>query len=725
MLSAALFCAACSPAPYVRVADPKDIELYAESGRFAKGQPSAFHVTDDGKAVLFLRGKKTQDLWELDVATKKERVLLTADSILAGAAAKLSDKEKALMERLRSTATGIRGFELSENQQSILVPIGGKLFLVNRGSGDARALSGPAEGVPFDARFSPDGARLAYVKSGALYVYELATGTETRITPKETADISWGTAEFVAQEEMDRYHGYWFGPDGKTLVVQRTDETKVEKLWIHDPKTPESAPHQTPYPRAGTENAVVELALFSVGGGDQTWVKWDREAFPYVRTVRWQKGAPLTVVVQNRAQTEERVLVVDNDTGQSRQAHAEKDTTWLNIDQGFPHWLDGDRFLWATERGGQWEVELRSRAGSRLRSVVSAKVGYKALLRATSEGLWLQAFNGPLDSRVVFVPLDPAGKTRVMADAPGAHYATVGQDGTWVHTHIAEDGARHSVVRKQSGADVARLTSNHTPMPWVPNVEFTTVKIGQEGAQRELNCALVRPRNVEEGRKYPVVVYVYGGPHYQVVTRNQGRYFTQQFLADHGFIVAMIDGRGTPGRGRAWERSIHLNVIDGPLSDQVAGLAALGQRFEELDTTRVGIYGWSFGGYFTAHAIMRHPEVYKAAFSGAPVADWRDYDTHYTERYMGLPKANKAGYDKASAITYSKQLKRPLIIAHGTVDDNVYLVNTLRLSDALFRADKPHAVLPLSGFTHMVHGKGPTRSLYVLIAEHFVTHLKP
>jgi dipeptidyl-peptidase-4 len=246
----------------------------------------------------------------------------------------------------------------------------------------------------------------------------------------------------------------------------------------------------------------------------------------------------------------------------------------------------------------------------------------------------------------------------------------------------------------------------------MPVVELTTV-----GSAPELHAALIRPRKFKPGESYPVIVHVYGGPTSQMVRADARRYLLDQWFADNGYVVVAIDGRGTPNRGRDWQRIVAGDLIDIPLDDQARGLRLLGAKYPELDLTRVGIYGWSFGGYFSAMAVMRKPGLFHAGVAGAPVVDWADYDTHYTERYMGLPQRNESGYRAANVLTYAADLERPLMIIHGTADDNVYFMHSLKLADALFRAGKPFEFLPLAGFTHMVPDPLITRRLYSRIID--------
>jgi dipeptidyl-peptidase-4 len=322
----------------------------------------------------------------------------------------------------------------------------------------------------------------------------------------------------------------------------------------------------------------------------------------------------------------------------------------------------------------------------------------------------------PTETQVFQVPLDPRRGRRMQLTAePGQHGVVFAEDhGTFVHTASPLAGATRWIVRGRGGRMLGELRSVAETPAIAPRLEFTTA-----GDSLDCHAVLVRPRDFDAARRYPVIVSVYGGPRSQQVTKSAQGYLVQQWMADQGFIVVSIDGRGTPGRGRAWERAIKWDLIEVPLHDQVEALLALGRRYPEMDLTRVGIYGWSFGGYFSALALERRPAVFAAAVAGAPVIDWRDYDTHYTERYMGLPEQNAKGYEASSALTWAKDLVRPLLILHGTADDNVYFLNSLKLCDALFRAGRTFEFVPLPGYTHMIADSLGITQVNHRIIEHF------
>ncbi len=275
-----------------------------------------------------------------------------------------------------------------------------------------------------------------------------------------------------------------------------------------------------------------------------------------------------------------------------------------------------------------------------------------------------------------------------------------------------------TTVHKADGEIVGELPSVALAPPFALNTE--TVKVGDDPG---FYAYLVRPHGFDKSKRYPVILHVYGGPTHLMVQDAMGGRLIDQWLADQGFLVAAVDNRGTPGRGRDWEKAVSKHFGSVPLEDQIAGLKALGKRFPEMDLDRVGVYGWSFGGYLSALAVLKAPDVFKAAVAGAPVVDWLDYDTHYTERYLGLPETDAEAYKEASLLTYAADLKRPLLLVHGTADDNVYFRHTLKLTNALFRAGKDFELLPLAGMTHMTPDPVVTERLYERIAGYFRKHL--
>ena len=703
---------------------PLDLQYlrdHAETRGFMLGRPSRAKPTPDGKSVLFLRaGARVPKLglYEFDVDSGKTKELLTPEAVLKGAEEHLTPEEKARRERQRVSVGGFTDLQLSEDGKLILLGLSGKLYVVERGSDKATELE-TGEGTILDARFAPTGNRVTYVKDYDVYAFDLATKTEERLTKGGTSEVTHGLAEFVAQEEMDRFTGYWFSPDAKSVAFEEADAKGVEIWHVSDPIHPEQDPLPSYYPRPGKKNVKVRLGVQSPDG--TVWIQWDSEKYPYLAQVRWHKQGPLTLEVQTRDQKQLVLLRADPKTGKTTELVTEKDDAWVNIHQDVPKWLDDDRgFLWITEMKDGPALEWRASNGELKKTLVDAKAGFMDVIDVDDKaGLVVyRASTNPTEAHLRRVRL--GGPTEVLTKEPGQYSATFSKDhSVYVKTATTDQAMPRTTVHKADGTVVGTLPSVAEDPKFVPSAE--TLKVGEGDGYY---ASIVRPQNFDASKRYPVIVHVYGGPKHQMVVTSMGTHLLDQWLADQGFIVVSLDGRGTPGRGRDWERAVYKKFGSVPIDEQVAGLKALGQKFKEMDMERVGIYGWSFGGYASGLAVLRHPEVFKAAVAGAPVTDWMDYDTHYTERYLGVPdNADDPAYKEGSLLTYAPELKRPLLLIHGTADDNVYFRHTLRLSNALFRAGKDFELLPLPGLTHMVPDPVVTQRLWTRIAMFFKREL--
>lgn len=698
-----LLCAlalAASPPP----AAPEDpfLRQLAETRDFRAGRPAAVQLSPDGGAALFLRSgprDRVQALLETDLATGETRVLATAESLAGSAAAGTGPAaaEAARLERQRIVARGITHFVLSPDGARVLVPAGGRVFVLDRPSGAVRALAPAAAGL--DPRFSPDGRAVAFVKDRDLHVLDLGSGRVRRLTRSRDPEVTNGLAEFVAQEEMGRHEGYWWSPDARRIAFAEVDTSPVEKLPVCDLARPERGCAAEPYPRAGGENARVRLHVVAAAGGPPVEVRWDREAFPYLATVRWQEGGPLALLVQDRAQRVERLLAADPATGATHLLLEERDEAFLELDQDFPTFRRDGSFYWLTERNGAPEVELRAPDGALVRSVVPPDLGFVALAGHDRREDVLVFTAAPDPTRTEVHRVHAAGKPERLAlgEAGPAHRKAVLSErgGVVAVTWTTLRRPARSAVFGPGGAQLAELPSVAEEPPFEPTTELRRVGPG-EG----LWASLVRPRAAPAAAKRAVVLEVYGGPSEPWVIHAPR--LASQWLADRGFLVVSVDGRGTRRRGRAFARAVHGDFSDVVLDDQVAALRALAEEVPALDLTRVGVTGWSFGGWTAAMAVLRRPDVFRAAVAGAPVADWLDYDTHYTERYLGLPGANAEGYRRSSLLTWAPGLERPLLVLHGTADDNVHLAHSLKLGDALFRAGRPFALVPVGGATHLL-----------------------
>lgn len=741
LVGAGLAIAGLAPAQDAPIPDPNFLRAYAETSRFSGGEPTSVTLLPDAQGALFLRSEPrsfVRNLFAVD-ASGRERTLLTAEQILGDGEEQLTKEELARRERMRLSARGIVSYSLAEDGRTILVPLSGRLFLVDRITGERREL--PSEGgSPLDARMTRDASIVGAVRDGDLYLIDTAANEQFRVTDRsrEAETVSFGEAEFVAQEEMGRRHGYWFAPDNSAIAYQRTDVEGLEQFTIADPGNPAKPATTWPYPRAGTKNADVRLFVQPLDGarpvGAPTEVRWDREAYPYLAKVEWQKGSPLTILVQNRAQNEQKYLSVDPANGYTTELLTERDRAWLNLDDSTPKWLsDGSGFLWAVERPAGWALELRDRAGRVSQTVVEPSLGFRALAHVDEDAFggrgaaYVTASDDPTQTHVYRVPLYPDDGAPVkLTVAPGAHSISVAKDGATALLNsrplVGEQTRTVYDLRDATpttlGEPLFQLRSLAVSPGFRPSLEFT-----RTGPRRDIDAVIVRPRDFDANKQYPVIVNVYGGPTSVMVERVRDRYLFQQWIADHGFIVVAMDGRGTPRRDAAWQRAVHKDFITKPLEDQVRGLQSLGERYREMDLSRVGIYGWSYGGYFSAMAVMQRPDVFQVGVAGAPVTDWIDYDTHYTERYAGHPETDAESYAVSNVLTYADKLERPLLIIHGTADDNVYFVHALKMADALFKAGKDFDFLPLSNQTHRVSDPDFVVPMWTRVVNYFEEHL--
>jgi dipeptidyl-peptidase-4 len=702
-LTLAMTLAAEPPGPPI---DTSFLRQYAETRGFMLGRPVKPKITPDGKAVLFLRSGPTspkQSLFEFDVATKQTKELLSPDSLLKGADENLSPEEKARRERQRVSAGGFADYFLDEAGKRVLVSLSGKLFVLDRGTGKTTELkTGP--GPCIDPKWSPDGLKIAYVRGHDVYVFDLPAGTESAVTTGGTPVVTHGLAEFVAQEEMHRHTGYWWSPDSKFIAYEEADHTGVEVWYPSDPAKPDAAPVPQYYPRPGKKNVAVRLGIVPVTGAKTVWVDWDRAKYEYLNRVAWGRGA-LFLAVQSRDQKEVGFAFADPETGTVEVTHRTRAKEgWVGV-PGEPQLGpigDGKTFtMIADNEKGEPKLNQLDRTGEM--SVLSAydMVDLVAVSK-NNERVYVASrlADEPTSLSLVSFRFGEPNSPFIRDNhniKPGVHTGVVSDDETIL---VITSTSLNTMPITQATIEVKRglFTQNVIPSIAMEPMFDPQVIMGKVG---DYYSAVVRPRQFDPNKKYPVIVDVYGGPGHLHVIHATKNWLIPQWLADQGFIVVAIDNRGTPGRGRDWERAIYQKFGTVPLEDQVKGLQALGAKHPELDLTRVGIVGWSFGGYMAANAVLRRPDVFHAAVAGAPVTDWEDYDTHYTERYLGLLPESKKVYDEASLIPLAKNLSRPLLLVHGTADDNVFYRHTLKLSDALFRAGKPFEVLPLPGITHM------------------------
>lgn len=666
----------------------------ARTRGFACGAPRLFTLSPDGRRVVFVRSRSGTDahglLWELDAATGEETLLADPAALHEGDE-ELSWEEKARRERMRETTSGIVGYSTDDAVARSVFMLSGGLYaagLVDVGPVRALDVAGPV----LDPRLSPDGEHVAYVAGRALRVCRW-DGTQDRALAEPRHPLeSCGSADFAAAEELDRQRGYWWSPTSDAVLVERVDESPVQEWWIADPVHPERAPHAHRYPTAGTANAVLSLQVVRLDG-TAVDVDWDSTAFEYLVDVSWTAhGAPLALV-STRDQRTQRVLAIDPATGSTSVVAELTDPCWVDAVPGATRWAPDGRLL--THRVDAAADAYRLHLADAW--LTPADVQVRGVLDVGEDGVLVAFAADPLTTSVGLAGWD--GSWTVLGDGAATRSVLAARrsGGTLLLVRRGLDSLRATYeVRTADGSVVEVVSLAETP------VVDPDVHLLEAGPQR-LRTAVLLPRDhVRGSRRLPVVLSPYGGPHHAEVVASRAAYCEDQWLADQGFAVVVADGRGTPGRGPAWDRSILHDYANPVLDDQIAALRAVAEAFpDDVDLGRVGIRGWSFGGYLAALAVLKRPDAFHAAVAGAPPTDFRLYDTAYSERYLGNPAEDPGPYDVTSLLPLAPQLRRPLLIVHGMTDDNVVVAHTLALSAALTVAGRPHQVLPLSGVTHM------------------------
>ncbi len=679
----------------------------ARTHRFSMGAPNAFTLSRNGGTVFFLRSKAGDDpvtcLWAQDCETGAERLLADPRVLLAGATEQVSAEEQTRRERTRQLGAGIVSYAADDEGELLAFALSGQLRVVSADDGGARML-GAAEPV-MDPRPDPTGTRIGYVSGGALRVVE-ANGTSDRaVATPEHQDVSYGLAEHVASESMQRYRGYWWAPDGSALLIARVDNSQVQRWYISDPADPAKPPRAMAYPSVGTANAVVDLWIADLAAATELpaliAVDWDNRAMEYLTEAGWDETGPYAAV-ERRDQQLLQILGIDAATGQTSVLAEQRDDAWISLVPGLPARTASGLLVSSTDSADTRRLTVGGQQvtppGLQLDAVASVH-GERVLFTASDEPTELHLWSYDADNGLVKV-----------SDEIGVHVGVQRADTTVLVSGAPERPGQIVTVSMAGLADglPRQQIASHAERP-VLDVRMELMSLGPS----ELRAALFLPSWYSAGDgPLPVLLDPYAGPAAAKVLAEQYWFdYVSQWFAEQGFAVLVIDGRGTPGRGPAWERAIYLDIAAPVLADQITGLQAAASRSDALDLGKVAIRGWSFSGFLAALAVLRRPDVFHAGIAGAPVTDQRLYDTHWRERHLGHPDQHPDAYDRCSPLLEAASLRRPLLLVHGLSDDNVFATHTLRLSAALLAAGRPHEVLPLPGATHLVSEQAVTENL--------------
>jgi dipeptidyl-peptidase 4 len=694
------------------------------SGRLTRG----LAWTPDGKGLSYFEtkgsGKEAKtELWVMDAASGERRLLVAAEKLESILPPDTSRPTQA-------TGLGRRApsqYQWAPDGAGILFQGPTALAWLDLKTQTGRTLVSSKAEIA-DPKVSPDGRYVSFVRDHNLWLVTVADGKESPVTQGGTEEIRKGELDWVYPEELDIKTAYWWSPDSSAIAYLEMDERKVSQYPLVDFSSPTGEAEMERYPAAGGANPVVRVFVVSLSAAEHRVIDIGAETDIYIPRVNWLTDSKqLAIQRLNRAQTKLDLLIADIATGKTRTALTENDPYWINVSDDLYFLKDGKRFLWSSERSGYRHLYLFDLEGKQLAQLTTGDWEVSSI-DAVDEAKGLVYFTAteksPLERQLYRVALDGAGFARATKDAgthaaifaphAAAFYDTYSNATTPQRQDLCRaDGSRIAAINENK---VAELANYH-----LSPVEFLLVK-SRDGVQ--LNASIIKPPDFSPQKKYPVLVYTYGGPHAQVVRNGWGgaNFLWHQLMAQKGYIIFSLDNRGSAGRGHAFETPLHFRLGAQELFDQRDGVQYL-KSLPYVDSNRIGIWGWSYGGHMTLHAMFEAGDDFKAGFAGGPVTDWRYYDTIYTERYLGLPQKNETGYQDSSPVKYAAQLKGNLLIAHGTADDNVHYANTLLVIDRLIEAGKYTEVLAFPGRGHGASDPSARRVLMQRVTQFFLDNL--
>lgn len=715
---------------------PLTIDRIYSSPSLNGSTPKSLRFSPDGSRVTYLQGKKEDlyryDLWEYNIANDENRLLVDSKDIFDGVET-LSDEEKARRERQRIYGSGIMEYKFSNDGKALLFPLNGDLYYYNLADKKAKRLTN-TESFETDAKFSPRASYVSFIRDQNIFIINIETGKETQLTTTGGGTIKNGMSEFVAQEEMDRMTGYWWSPNEKHIAFLNVDESPVDiavrnEIYAEDIKLVEQR-----YPYTGTPNVNIRLATVSLNNQKIRFIDTGEETDIYLPRVKWlPNSSAIAYQWQSRNQQTLKLNLYKLKNRRQSTLITETSDHWLNLHNDLHFLNDSKRFIWASERNGFKHLYLYNIKGELISQLTDGKWVVDSVKSIDEANGWVY-FTGradtPLERHLYKAPLDGKSPEHVVrvTKRNGTHNIVFANDlNTYIDKFSNIATPTQVSLHKINGEHITwleenKVDENHPVAPYYDDLvmpEFGT--LNSDDGQAMLYYKLYKPAQLEPGKKYPVIVKVYGGPHAQRVTNRWEGADMVQHMVDQGYIVFQLDNRGSNYRGTAFEFPIYQNLGEVEVKDQITGVKFL-RTLNYVDPERIGIYGHSYGGYMALMSMFKASDYFKAGVSGAPVTDWRLYDTHYTERYLNHPQANAAGYESSSVFPYVKGLNGPLMVYHGMADDNVLFTNTTKLIKSLQDENKVFELMTYPGSKHSMRGKKVKVHLNNTIMDFFNRH---
>ena len=655
--------------------------------------------------------------------------LVTGDTTVIAAAGSLVDE--------RGNRIEVEDIDLSEDETKALLfhsservwrdNTRGRYHVIDLGSRRITPAS-VRPGLQMFAKLSPDARQVAFVRENNLFVTDLTTGAERQLTTDGSADIINGTSDWVYEEELGLRDAFRWSPDGRRIAFWRFDQSAVPAFPIVDESGLYPRIDTLRYPKAGEKNSVVRVGVYDLGAGATKWIDLGGDTAMYIARMEWAGPDSVVIMRLPRAQNRADLLMASASTGGTRLIASDRDQAYVEVQD--PVWIDnGRRFLWLSDRSGWQQVHLFDRSGRHIRQVTatgSDVISIEGVDEARGDVYVIAAAPTPTQRHLFRYTLRGSRvRGERLTTAPGTHRVTIGPGARFlvdVHSTLTQPptatlyelpSMRERRVLQDNAALAARVRALGMRSP-----EFFQIP-ASPGVT--LDAYRILPAGFDSTRRYPVLMYVYGGPAAPVVSDAWGgnRFLYHNVLAREGYIVVAVDSRGAAWRGRDFRKITQHQLGKLESRDQIDAARWLAAQ-TWVDGSRIGIWGWSYGGYLSALTAALGGDLFKAAIVVAPVTDWRLYDTIYTERFMGLPAENAEGYTQGSPITHVANLRATLLLVHGTGDDNVHPQNTIRLADALQEAGKPFWMLMYPNKTHSISGTATQAHLY----ESFVRFLK-
>jgi dipeptidyl-peptidase-4 len=697
-------------------------------------------LSPDGTRVTFLRGREEDrnllDLWEYNVADDEQRVLIAADDLVEGEVT-LSEAEQARRERERiADLRGIVDYRWSTDGAFLLFPIGGDIYLR-----DMRSADGPirkltdSESFDSDPQIAPGGEHVAFVRDRDLWLVDVESGEARPLTDSASDTVANGVAEFIAQEEMGRSTGFWWSPRGEHIAFLQIDEAPVEITRRYEVEAEAIEIVEQRYPYAGTDNVTYRLGVVGIASGDIEWMDIGEESDIYIPRVDWlPNGVQLSFQRQSRDQQTLELVVANIDSGEARTLLTERSDTWVNLHDDLHFLSEMPAFVWSSERDGYRHLYLYDYEGELIRRLTDGDWQVDALA-GVDEELGMVYFTASESSpaekqfyRQSLITRSPEAVSRV-SKRSGWHEVNMDRQArVYVDTYSNSEQPPQLSLHNVDGQRLAWLVENaiDDSHPYAPfRSAHRPTEFGELVAPQghRLSYRITRPADFDPDRRYPVFIHVYGGPTGQMVTDRWGRrILVDQYMAQRGYVVFSLDNRGVERYGKAFQDAAYLKLGRIEMPDQMVGVDWLrGQPF--VDPERIGIFGWSYGGYMSLMALGQYPGEFEAAVSVAPVTDWSLYDTHYTERYMGRPANQPEAYRQGNVLTYADAMEDELLLIHGMADDNVLFTHSTKLMHALQGRAFPFDLMTYPGEKHAISGEGPRLHVYRTLTQFLDRHL--